>query len=574
MIDIAFNHAERLLWLPCAAVLPVLYGVAAARRRRDVLAFLGSAHMVDSAGGRLRRARPVLLFLAAASIIVALAEPVWNPHPKHPLRQGRDLVFVLDVSRSMLAADIPPHRLARAKTAIADCVRSFGNQRVGLTIFAGTPVIACPLTLDYDFFGQALEAAGPVRVEQGGTRIEDALLLTCETLFADASRGYRDIVLISDGGDQGESTAEAVRMINDMGVKLIVVGIGSSGTGARVPDPARPGEFMLHRGRAVWTKLETAALRRLAHSCTQGVYLPVGTSNMDLGKIYQDLSRQPSPQQFADTTVTVHSQAFPFLVAFALVMMCAMVWSPGRRRGVAQAGKTVFVVVFLLVSAERMQAGALREAQRAYREGEFGRAAELYGAAVAEQPSGEAWYNLGNARYRQAKFSEAIEAYSAVLASTAPGTVLVRASYNMANAYVRLAEKAEDRTTALRFLNIAVELYRRALRHDSNATDVGVNLELTLLARRDLLEEIARAQEAAMSYERQREQDEDAEGQTPADDEQDATGAFNTRDPDQDEQGIMPPTESPEDILEHQARLRERRAARSPGPRKRVRTDW
>jgi len=573
MSDIIFNHPARLFWLPLIGIFAALYLIGVAKRRRDVLDFAGPGRGADSDHTPFRSARPTILCLAAGAIIVALAGPAWNPHPKHPLREGRDVVFVLDVSNSMLAADVPPSRLARAKAAIEDCIRSFGNQRVGLTVFAGAPAIACPLTLDHDFFSHVLETTSPTSVTQGGTRIEDALLLTCETLLRDATEGYRDIILISDGGDQGESTAAATDLVNEMGIKLIVLGIGSSGTGARVPDPDRPGEYMLHRGKEVWTRLEAESLRDLAAACTQGAYLPVGTSNMDLGKIYQVLSRQPSPMQFAEQTVTAYDQGFQVFIALSLALLALLVLVPETRCG-ATPNKALIVALMLTSSAVPVQADPLRDAQRAFENGDFGQAAELYINAATTRPSADVWYNLGNARYRQAHFADAIEAYKAALVQAASEQLLLQASYNLATTYCRLAEKADDEPSAIRLLDAAAGLYRRVLRQDPNSADSGINLELALRARQDLQDELDRARRVAMDIKRKHRPSDRADSPSRESDIKATAGAFNAQYVSADGRVILPPSESPEDILEGQRRLRQRRAAGSRRARKRVRTDW
>ena len=139
------------------------------------------------------------------------------------MKEGRDLVFILDVSNSMLAEDVIPNRLERSKIAISECIDTLVNHRVGLVAFAGSATIKCPLTLDYDFFNTMLTKVGANSAAQGGTRIADAILKTCDKLFSDSRKGYKDIILISDGGDQGKTIDKAVEVLNEQNIKLILL---------------------------------------------------------------------------------------------------------------------------------------------------------------------------------------------------------------------------------------------------------------------------------------------------------------------------------------------------------------
>ena len=180
-------------------------------------------------------------------------------------RETRDVVFVLDVSKSMLAQDRTPNRIENAKATILSCLDQLrSGQRVGLVVFAGTSSIKCPLTTDHRFFAGALEEVGPWSVTHGGTRIGDALLKTCEKILSDDMRGFQDVILITDGGNQEERYAEAITALNDLEASLIAIGLGSEQTGSRIPVQGDAGEsFMLHDGQEVWTKLETATLQEL-----------------------------------------------------------------------------------------------------------------------------------------------------------------------------------------------------------------------------------------------------------------------------------------------------------------------
>ena len=142
-----------------------------------------------------------LLLFSFVFLILACTRPGWNPSPKSIQRKGRDVVFLLDVSKSMLAEDLAPNRLQRAKLAILDCIERLQGDRVAVVAFAGTAVVKCPLTLDYGYFRMMLESVTTDSVSRGGTLIGDALRKTLEDVFDDQERQFKDIILITDGED-------------------------------------------------------------------------------------------------------------------------------------------------------------------------------------------------------------------------------------------------------------------------------------------------------------------------------------------------------------------------------------
>lgn len=172
------------MWL-----LPVIPAVVwySWNKRKNALAALGSSSLAVKianvpAAGRIFF-KCLLLTVAAAFIIFALARPAWNLKPEKVKAKGRDVVFLIDVSRSMLATDLVPNRLERSKLAVKDCLENIKGDRVGIVAFAGNSVIKCPLTLDYGFFRMALDDLSPQSVSRGGTMLGDALRKCLKEVF-------------------------------------------------------------------------------------------------------------------------------------------------------------------------------------------------------------------------------------------------------------------------------------------------------------------------------------------------------------------------------------------------------
>ncbi len=324
-----FQNPAALLLLPLLPAAGFLF-VHAERKRREALGQFAGARGESQGLIIDRRFEFACLIMAAGLIILALARPSWKQVPVEVVSEGRDVVFLLDVSRSMMAGDLVPNRLGAAKTAIRDCVENLEGDRVALVVFSGAASILCPLTTDYTFFFDKLDEAGPYvvapgEVRVGGTRIGDAIHKTCDKLLSTSRRGLQDLILVSDGGDQESRPEKAAKRLENLGVYFIVVGIGDAMRGARVPDldeSGRPTGFVTHNGREVWTKLEAAGLKSIALACRHGAFLNAGSRALPLGEIYPNLVRHFRRRGSGQTEIVMRpEETFPAFLTAALLLL-------------------------------------------------------------------------------------------------------------------------------------------------------------------------------------------------------------------------------------------------------------
>jgi Ca-activated chloride channel family protein len=230
----------------------------------------------------------VLLVLGTAFLVGAAMRPQGDPRDIEITAQGRDLIFLVDVSRSMLAQDIMPNRLARTVLAIRELIPRLRGDRIGLVVFAGNAALKCPLTLDYQFFLAALERIGPDDVSQGGTNVGDALRVIADRVLAEDEAIYQDIVVISDGEDHDSYALQAAGELANRGVRIHSVGVGSP-EGARIPDPDQPGRYIAYQGETVHSKLNEELLKSIASLTPGGSYLPARTANLELVSLYNNV---------------------------------------------------------------------------------------------------------------------------------------------------------------------------------------------------------------------------------------------------------------------------------------------
>jgi Ca-activated chloride channel family protein len=331
-------NALSLLWIvPALVVLFVWAGMA---RKRALRAFvdaelIGRVKLTVSPHGR--RWKAALLLCALVLIAFSLARPAWNPKPRTVERRGRDIVFIIDVSRSMLAEDLAPNRLDRAKIAVSDLIDRLEGDRVALVAFAGTAVLKCPLTLDYGFFEMMLDDLEPSSVARGGTMIGDAIRKALDDAYDDQERKYKDIILITDGEDHDSFPVEAAEEAGRRGVRIIAIGLGDENQGKRIPVTDEQGNrtFLTYRGQEIWSKLDAESLRKMVNATPGGRYLNVATGTIDLGNVYMSLIAGEEKREIESLTVKLYEEKFQIFLGFALFMLVAEMIVGERRRGSA-----------------------------------------------------------------------------------------------------------------------------------------------------------------------------------------------------------------------------------------------
>jgi Ca-activated chloride channel family protein len=319
-------NTEYLMLLWVVVPLACLY-VYAAHRRAQALARFADAKLlalINTSVSPIRRRWKAVLVLAAFGLLVlAAARPAWNPVPKKLEQRGRDVVFVLDVSKSMLAEDLKPNRLERSKLAVKDCLEKLSGDRVGLVVFSGSAVVKCPLTLDYGFFRMMLDDVSPKSVSRGGTMIGDALRKAMDEVFDDARKQYKDVILITDGEDHDSFPVEAAGEAGKRGIRLIAIGIGDEDQGKRIPITDVDGRttFLKYQGQEVWSKLDADALRKMVNQTPGGRYLNVATGTFDLGEIYTKLIASAEKKALESRTVKRYEDKFQIFVSLGLLLL-------------------------------------------------------------------------------------------------------------------------------------------------------------------------------------------------------------------------------------------------------------
>jgi Ca-activated chloride channel family protein len=290
-MNFANPHFAEPRWLWLALLAPVL--LAALQRysawaRQKQLARFAAPHFLEeltrSASPARRALKQVLLLLAAAGVGLALARPQWGEQAEVSHSFGQDTLFILDCSRSMLASDVAPNRLQRAKLAILDYVQSHGHGRVGLVAFAGEAFLQCPLTFDYGAFQDALMAIDDKTIPVLGTDIGRALDEASHAL--DKTQRPKLFVLLTDGEDLEQGGVHTAEALAREGVVVFTLGVGTP-AGAEIQflnEQGRPELVRDSRGEVVRSRLDEPTLRAIAQA-THGAYYPFGPLGEGLAKV-------------------------------------------------------------------------------------------------------------------------------------------------------------------------------------------------------------------------------------------------------------------------------------------------
>jgi len=312
-------------WMLLLLPLVVLAGCLMARGRRLQREAACRLKGVAPDGRSAFLARRDWLALAGlACVVLALARPRWNPRPYEVERRGRDVVIALDVSRSMLAADVFPSRLEMARIAIHETLPALAGQRVALVTFAGSASVRVPLTLDHGFVRYMLERADPANMETGSTSLQAAVEKVTDTVLTDAAGGRRDLVVFTDGDDHLSDIGKTAELLAQCGAPVLIIGLGDPVRGARVPDTLDDNQWVRHNGVEVISQLQERTLEQLAERGPNVTYYPARTRPFDLVSLYGQLIAGASDELVAGGLQRVqYTEGFGYLLGLGLVLYLA-----------------------------------------------------------------------------------------------------------------------------------------------------------------------------------------------------------------------------------------------------------
>jgi Ca-activated chloride channel family protein len=414
--------------------------------------------------------KSILTTLAFGFAIVALSGPQWGYRWEKTTQKGVDIMIALDCSKSMLAQDIKPNRLERAKREIIDLLRMMKSDRAGLVAFSGRAILQCPLTLDHEAFNIFLKVLEPGFLPVGGTNLNDAIKASYSG-FEQESDTQKAMIIITDGESTAGDAEEIVKEMAKQGIKIFCIGVGDL-RGAPIPD--KMGGFKKDgAGNIILSKVDEKGLEKMA-SMTGGTYVRSVAGDMDLDLIYTSKIRGTMEAK----TLTSGKQKiwenryqwFLFPCLFLLLIeffLSAKKKVNGLSILVLAIGLSIFAFPQESVHA-KMISSSVKQGIKAFEEQNYEQAkTHFIDAQLANPENATLYYNIGAAAYMNEEYDQAKKNFMQA-AKTKDIQLQHDAQYNLANTHYRMGN-----------LDEAIKAYENIIEKFPQDTQAKENLEFT-----------------------------------------------------------------------------------------------
>ncbi len=469
------------LWLTAGLIIclaaTLFIRVNIVRRKKELQQF-ASPHLLAGLTRNVslsrRRLKNILLVLGLACLFVALARPQYGHRWVEVKRKGIDILIGVDVSKSMLAQDIKPNRLERAKLAIRDFVARLEGDRVGLLPFAGTSYLMCPLTTDYDAFNASLDAIDVNTIPKGGTDIGTAIRQADKTLANEAN--HKIFILVTDGEDLSDDGLKAAKEAKAQKMTVYTIGVGTP-EGELIPVPGKTsGRFIQDKsGNFVTSRLDEKTLTKIAEN-TGGIYVPLGNMGQGFDTIYQQKLTLVPKEEHGERKRKVPIERFPWPLAAAVLLLSADFLITGRKSSwalrlpfVKTAGRRkqqlTTVLTLLLISTSWSIPAKASEGEELFKAGNYEQAIEYYQKLLQKSPEDPVLhFNLGDALYMDKKYKQAIAEFNNGL-KTKDLSLQAKSYYNRGNGQYFMGAGTEqtDPEHTIKLWQQALESYQAAL---------------------------------------------------------------------------------------------------------------
>ena len=464
------------LWLLLLVPVLVLVALLGHRKRKKQLKAFGDPELLKDLMPDVSAYRPWvklgLAVFAFALLVVMLARPQMGTKITHEKRNGIEAVIAIDVSNSMMAQDVVPSRLEKSKLLIENLVDHFTHDRIGLVVFAGDAFVQLPITTDYVSAKMFLQNIDPSLVATQGTDIAKALNLSMRSFSQQKDIG-KAVIVITDGEDHEGGALEAAKAANDKGVRVFILGIGST-KGA--PIPLQEGGYLTDRnGQTVLTALNETMCKEIAQA-GKGTYIHVDNTNDAQEKLNDELAKL----QRADTQAVIYSEygeQFQAVCIIVIILLIAEILildikNPKLRNIHLFGSKKPMAMLLLLIVPTLAFAQSdrhfIRTGNKLYRNQNYPKAEVEYRKAMSQNGSNaHTVYNLGNALMMQQKDSAAIVQLENAGKMEANKTRKAMAYHNIGTICQRHQLYGD-----------AIKAYEEALRNNPNDNETRYNLAL------------------------------------------------------------------------------------------------
>lgn len=472
---------------------------------------------------RRQKLRLWLVFLAAVLLGISLARPQWGFGYKEVKQKGLDIIVAIDTSKSMLAEDLTPNRLTKAKMATLDLRRISHADRIGLIAFAGAAFLQMPMSTDEDVLRQNLDALDTNLLPQGGTAITEAIE-TANTAFKESGQeNHRALILLTDGEDHDGAAIAAAKKAAGAGTVVFTVGVGTT-AGELIPVRDAKGRTSYVKdqaGNTVKTRLNEALLREVAKA-GNGFYLQLAGAGI-METLYER-GLAPLPKREFETSLSkLYFERFQWFLGAALLLLMAEMLVSDRKRATVPAtpaAALALALAWMILDPSTVQASA-SAARKSFDQGQYKNALNEYERLLEKKPENSPLhYNAGSAAFQAGRFESATDHFSAALA-TGDLSLQQKAYYNRGNSQFRQGEETEDPSKKMELWKKSLNDFETTLKLDPKDVDARQNAEL--VTRR--IEELKQQQQK-----QDQNQDSDKDKQENKDDKQDSKDKKDSKD--------------------------------------------
>ena len=328
-----FSHQEYLYALALIPLFTVLFAYVLFVRKKRLHRF-GDTELVNrlmpDASTRKPVVKFVLLMIACTFVVLGVAGPKFGTKLQETKRTGSEIIIALDVSNSMMAEDMQPNRLERAKQAVSRLIDRLGDNKIGLIVFAGEAYTQLPITTDYVSAKMFLSTISPDILPVQGTAIGTAINLAVNS-FSPASEAGKAIIVITDGENHEDNPVQAAEEAVKRGINVYTIGVGSTqGTPIPIRTASGQRDFMKDRaGNTVMTRLDEKTLQETAMA-GKGIYVRATTSNMGLNNVFDEINKL-AKSEYEAKIYTDFAEMFQWPFGVALVFLLAELLISNRK---------------------------------------------------------------------------------------------------------------------------------------------------------------------------------------------------------------------------------------------------
>jgi Ca-activated chloride channel family protein len=422
---------------------------------------------------------PVICAIALIFISIGVMAPQFGKKVVDVKKKGVDIIIALDVSRSMLAQDIVPSRLERAKLELSNLISQLKGDRVGVILFAGQAFMQVPLTTDYDAARLFLKNVSVDSVPVQGTNFKSAFLLA-KDMFTNSQQtsGAKVLLLLTDGEDHEGNYEQIIEEFKTLGIRVYAIGIGTI-SGEPVPDNTDSGKTYKKdkTGQIVVSRLNEGLLKRIT-SITGGSYIQGSNNEIGVFMILDELRRLKKGEISTREVYDYVDRYWIFALISFLLLLYSFLMLPFSKRGINISNSVlILLVVFVFMSSFSpflRENPETKQGNELYKNGKFGEAAEQYSKAMKKlnrEPL--LYYNRASALIKDKKYNEAFDELKKAIAG-ADDKLKSKIYYNMGNMFLEQQKYDE-----------AIDSYIKSIQYDKEFVDPKHNLEMVLRMMKD-----------------------------------------------------------------------------------------